>query len=105
MLTSTALGRVLQHGAQIRAKVRDRVLRLTQSIMFEAQCDRVAAFQPPAVAVAFRFGGPAELRAFTRQAHEYGEAEKRFGLQRLERGDSLIVGESGGFVLFWLADI
>lgn len=84
-----------------RALIRDRVFGLTRSIVFEAPCDSPAVSPAPPTAVTFRFGSATELHGFTPEAHEYGEAERQFGFERLGRGDSLIVGESGGDVVFY----
>jgi hypothetical protein len=80
--------------------VRDHVFGFTRTIFFEVGGDSGAGL-PSSSPLAFRFGGAADLNAFTQETHEYGETEKQFGFERLDRGDSLIIGESDGTVVFY----
>jgi hypothetical protein len=79
---------------------RDHRLGATRTGVFEVPCDSYAAVQP-SVPVTFRSGCRSDLEAFSREEHEYGDAERQFGRERLEKGDSLIVGESDGAVVFY----
>jgi RimJ/RimL family protein N-acetyltransferase len=80
--------------------MRDQVLGVTRAVVFESPCEDGPA-GPPSCAVIFRAGERADLEALTLETHDYGESAKRFGRERLERGDSLFIGESGGAVLFY----
>lgn len=80
--------------------VRDHVLGVTRSVVFQVSCDSNAGLSESSL-VTFRRGGRADLEAFTEETHDYGKAEKKFGFERLERGDSLMIGESGGGVVFY----
>lgn len=80
--------------------VREHVCGITRSIVFECPCVGRAVPDRPAD-LKFRLGGPSDLQALSADLHEYGAAEKRFGFHRIEQGDSLIIGESGGDVVFY----
>lgn len=80
--------------------VRDNIVGVSRTILFEVPCDSIPGLRV-SCPVAFRLGGPADLHAFTKETHDYENAHKQFGLERLERGDSLIVGELDGEVVFY----
>jgi hypothetical protein len=42
-----------------------------------------------------------DLKAMSANRHEYGPEEVRFGVERLNRGDSLAIGESCGETVFY----
>ncbi|MBS1860018.1 MAG: hypothetical protein JST11_31905 [Acidobacteria bacterium] len=78
----------------------ERVLSFSRSIVFESPC-READTAEAASLVAFRFGSAADLSALREHEHDYSPAAKRFGFERLDEGDSIVVGESAGAILFY----
>lgn len=84
----------------VKEFVRDRVFSFTHSILFETNC-QTGTRSACSPAVSFRFAGAADLMALREAPHEYDPAAKRFGFQRLDRGDSFLVGECGGLVIFY----
>ncbi len=84
-------------GAAYRA-VRDHGFSITRTTVFERQSDSQVRSLAP---VAFRFGGADDLMSFTQEIHNYGAAAKEFGLERLAAGDSLVIGEWEGAVVFY----
>jgi GNAT superfamily N-acetyltransferase len=89
-----------RYGGNALTFARDHVFGASSSIVFEAPCDPAtgACLSPP---IRFRFGSARDVASFTKESHDYDPAAQRFGLERLERGDSLIVGESGREVVFY----
>ena len=79
--------------------VRDRGFSVTRTLVFERKSTGLA-IQPP-VGVSFRFGNAGDLLSFTERTHDYGAAEKRFGFERLAQGDSLVVAEADGAIVFY----
>lgn len=100
MLNATALRNVRHGCGRVYELIHDHACGLTRSIVFRTVCDESPPLLSPPP-VSFRVGGPDDLEQFTQETHEYGEAEKQFGFQRLSRGDLLIVGECGGAVVFY----
>lgn len=85
-------------GAAYRA-VRDHGFSITRTTLFERQsADSAVRSLAP---VAFRFGSADDVMALTKEIHNYGAAAKRFGLERLAAGDSLVIGEWEGGVVFY----
>lgn len=80
--------------------VQDHIFGITRTILFEAGCEGGNASDAPPF-VAFRFGGKVDLAAFTKNTHDYTQAQKQFGLERLNAGDSLIVGEYEREIVFY----
>lgn len=78
----------------------DRALSYSRSIVFECPCGELNAADPPAP-VTFRFGSAPDLSAMREDEHDYSPAAKQFGFERLENGDSIVVGEACGAVLFY----
>jgi len=82
------------------AFLRDHVFGISISIVFEASCE-IGSSEGSCPLIAFRFGGEPDVWAFTRERHDYGEAEKRLGIERLKCGDKLIIGELEREVVFY----
>jgi len=80
--------------------VRDHVFGITRTIFFEVGVGSGTGL-PSSARPAFRFGSAADLKTFNQETYEYGKTEKQFGFERLDRGDSLIIGESNGAVVFY----
>ncbi len=79
---------------------RRHVFSLTRCTMFEVECGYdVPLPNPPKID--FRFGSRNDVRTFDLAHHEYGAAEREFGLERMDQEDSLVVGESNGEVVFY----
>lgn len=83
-----------------RQFLKDSVFGITRSIVFESPCDHDAFVAPPGD-LSFRFGSAADLSRLSQDLHEYGAEEKQFGFERLRQGDSLVLGESAGEVMFY----
>lgn len=99
--TSTRAASLRQRCGRTYTLVRDHVLGITRTGMFEVSCDcRPAPASRPLAT--FRLGGPADLHGFTEHEYEYGKVEKQFGFECLERGDSLIIGECEGVAVFYI---
>lgn len=91
----------LRHGCgSVKELARDRVFSVTRSILFETGC-KDAEGSTCSPGVTFRLAGAADLAALREVPHEYGPAAKRFGFERLERGDSFLIGECEGEVVFY----
>lgn len=108
----SVLVRLRHRAGKVRAFLDEHAFGVSRSIVFEAACcsrhsllyeasrdGQARAKTGPQIA--FRFGDVSDVLAFTPDAHEYGDAEKRFSMERLKRGDSLLIGESGGQTVFY----
>jgi hypothetical protein len=78
----------------------DHVCGITRSLFFECPCNDEPLVAPPD-GVKFHLGGADDLKSFSVADHEYGLAEKQFSFERLARGDSLLIGERDGEVIFY----
>ena len=80
--------------------VRDQGFSITRTTVFERR-PLADAWARPLAPVTFRFGSAADIKSLTAEIHDYGAAEKRFSLARLEQGDSLVVAECEGGIVFY----
>lgn len=91
----------LRHGCgEAYTTVRDQAFSITRTTVFERR-PMADAYARPLAPVAFRFGSAVDIVSLTKEIHDYGAAEKRFGLERLDAGDSLVIGESEAGVVFY----
>lgn len=101
MTDALAVLAAARHGCgQAYTAVRDRGFSVTRTTVFERELagDSSVSLAGPAT---FRFGTADDLMSLTQKTHDYGPAEKRFGLERLEQGDSLVLGEWDGALVFY----
>ena len=97
--TVSALATLRHRCGDTYTLVRNQGLSVTRTLVFERRGSS-AEIQPLA-SVAFRFGNAGDLMEFSEHAHDYGAAEKRFGIERLAQGDSLVVAELDGAIVFY----
>lgn len=83
-----------------RQFVRDHVCGVTRAILFETACDEDPVSTATGV-VRFQLGSSSDLSELSENPYEYGAAEKQFCFERLRRGDSLVLGKSGGEIVFY----
>jgi RimJ/RimL family protein N-acetyltransferase len=104
-MTLNAVSYARRRTSLLRDFVLQHVFSLSQSIFFEVECGQEIRL-PDAPEITFRFGTRDDVAAFDLEHHGYGPAEREFGFERLGHGDSLIVGECDGEVVFytWLSD-
>lgn len=77
-----------------------RVASVRRKVLFEcATAD--ARVETAAVPVTFRYGNAWELRRLSAPEYSYDDAARAFGMERLAAGDRLVVGESGGRIVFY----
>jgi GNAT superfamily N-acetyltransferase len=77
-----------------------RILLVRRKIAYVANVNdlRYSSARTP---VSFRFGDRGDLESFTVDIHNYDLDAKRYGRERLQSGDKLILGEIDGKVVFY----
>src|SRR5437764_957691 len=84
--------RILRFGA--------RIASFRRKLIFQCATDDGQS-SSAALPVGFRYGDATDLRALAEPEYSYGPGAIRFGLERLAAGDRLLLGESGGRVVFY----
>jgi hypothetical protein len=79
---------------------RHHVISLSHETLLEVACSNSLPLSG-SPDIALRLGSYEDVRSFDLARHEYGPAQKQFGYERLDHGDSLIVGEQGGEAVFY----
>ncbi|MBS1824090.1 MAG: GNAT family N-acetyltransferase [Acidobacteria bacterium] len=100
MTVPTSVAVLRQRCGSVKEYARDRIFSVTRSILFETSCDSLDD-SASAPAVRFRLAGAADLGALGEKPHEYDVSAKKFGFDRLQGGDSFVVGECDGDVVFY----
>ncbi len=91
----------LRHGCANSVQfLTHRVCGISRCVYLECEC-RDICLSSFVDGVRFRFGSHRDLNDLTAAEHEYGAAERLFSARRLDRGDSLMLGECAGEVVFY----
>jgi hypothetical protein len=100
MMNAHSAVAAVRHGcADAYTLIRDQGFSVTRTTVFERQT--AESMVRPVAPVSFRFGGAGDILSLTKEDHDYGAAEKRFSLERLEAGDALVIGEWERGVVFY----
>jgi|GEM_PF-2551939 len=101
MAFMSELLRVVRHGcSNVYCFVQAHGCDVSRFTVFEASCDEAEDVQVPE-GLTFRAGSPADLEALNQRGYDMDTAAKCFCRDRLLAGDSLILGEENGEVIFY----
>lgn len=99
---TSVLRRLRRRCGDVKDFLAAKVCSVTRSRLYELSCWQDGSKEhAPVAPVLFRFGAASDLAGLDEAHHEYGSAEKEFGLWRLREGDSLVLGEVDGEVVFY----
>lgn len=77
-----------------------RVASLRRKLLFECATSDARPVEA-AAPLTFRYGDAIDLHALAAPEYQYSEEARRFGGERRAAGDRLVVGESGGRIVFY----